>query len=275
MLLDALAAAEALPPDSSWHSVALVIAAAASALQGELHEADEMFGEAAETSAALGATGIESVAVAFQSLLAASRADWTRADALAERAQSVVRDAQLEDHVMSLAALAAGARSALRNGDWWSVHADLDRAAELLPRLTSAIGPVAILARIEFARVLLALGNREETLKLLDEVDEIVSRRPELSVFGGAVMDVRERLDTRAAEADGKGMTLTAAELRLLPLLATHLSFREIADRLYVSRNTVKTQAISVYRKLGVSSRGDAVVRASGLGMVEGDAAEG
>jgi LuxR family maltose regulon positive regulatory protein len=56
-----------------------------------------------------------------------------------------------------------------------------------------------------------------------------------------------------------------------LPLLVTHLSFREIAEQLYVSRNTVKTQAISVYRKLGVSSRADAIGRASTLGLVASD----
>ena len=61
---------------------------------------------------------------------------------------------------------------------------------------------------------------------------------------------------------DGWTDSLTPAELRLLPLLTTHLSFREIADRLFVSRNTVKTQAISVYRKLGASSRSEAVDRA-------------
>jgi LuxR family transcriptional regulator, maltose regulon positive regulatory protein len=61
---------------------------------------------------------------------------------------------------------------------------------------------------------------------------------------------------------------LTAAELRLLPLLSTHLSFREIGERLFVSRNTIKTQAISVYRKLGVSSRSEAIARASELGLV-------
>lgn len=57
---------------------------------------------------------------------------------------------------------------------------------------------------------------------------------------------------------------LTGAELRLLPLLATHLSFREIADQLQVSRNTVKTQAISIYRKLGVSGRSEAMAAAAG-----------
>ena len=65
------------------------------------------------------------------------------------------------------------------------------------------------------------------------------------------------------------GSSLTAAELRLLPLLTTHLTFREIGDRLYVSRNTVKTQAMSVYRKLGASSRSAALVRATELGLLE------
>ena len=54
-----------------------------------------------------------------------------------------------------------------------------------------------------------------------------------------------------------------------MPLLSTHLTFREIGERLYVSRNTVKTQAISIYRKLDVSSRGEAVIRAGELGLVE------
>ena len=72
-----------------------------------------------------------------------------------------------------------------------------------------------------------------------------------------------------SAAGERKGPGLTRAELRLLPLLATHLSFREIGARLYVSRNTVKTQAISVYRKLGVSSRSDAIDQAAQLGLVE------
>jgi LuxR family transcriptional regulator, maltose regulon positive regulatory protein len=57
--------------------------------------------------------------------------------------------------------------------------------------------------------------------------------------------------------------------LRLLPYLATHLSFREIGQQLYVSRNTIKTQAISVYRKLGVASRSQAIAYAARLGLVD------
>jgi LuxR family transcriptional regulator, maltose regulon positive regulatory protein len=65
---------------------------------------------------------------------------------------------------------------------------------------------------------------------------------------------------------------LTGAELRLLPLLSTHLSFPEIAAELFVSRNTIKTQSVSIYRKPGASSRSQAVARARALGLMEGSA---
>jgi len=69
--------------------------------------------------------------------------------------------------------------------------------------------------------------------------------------------------------------SLTPAELRLLPLLAMHLSFREIGERLYVSRSTVKTQALSAYRKLLASSRSEAVERAAELGLMDATVATG
>ena len=68
------------------------------------------------------------------------------------------------------------------------------------------------------------------------------------------------------ARRGGGTSSLTTAELRLVPLLPTHLSFREIAAQLFVSPHTVKTQVKSIYRKLGVSSRGEAVDLLSELG---------
>jgi ATP/maltotriose-dependent transcriptional regulator MalT len=64
--------------------------------------------------------------------------------------------------------------------------------------------------------------------------------------------------------------SLTAAELRVLPLLATHLSAPEIAAELFVSVHTVKSQQASLYRKLETSSRSQAVTRARQLGLLEG-----
>jgi LuxR family maltose regulon positive regulatory protein len=66
-----------------------------------------------------------------------------------------------------------------------------------------------------------------------------------------------------------RGPALTAAEIRVVQFLPTHLSFREIASRLYVSRNTVKTQVMSAYRKLGASSRTEAVERGRQLGVLD------
>jgi LuxR family maltose regulon positive regulatory protein len=62
---------------------------------------------------------------------------------------------------------------------------------------------------------------------------------------------------------------MTAAELRVLRFLPTHLSFREIAERTQVSANTVKTQANAVYRKFGVACRSDAVARARTCGLLD------
>ena len=62
---------------------------------------------------------------------------------------------------------------------------------------------------------------------------------------------------------------MTPAELRVLRYLPTHLTFAAIADELFVSRNTVKTQAIAIYRKLGVSTRDRAVQSAQSVGLLE------
>jgi LuxR family transcriptional regulator, maltose regulon positive regulatory protein len=65
-------------------------------------------------------------------------------------------------------------------------------------------------------------------------------------------------------------MSLTGAELRLLPYLATHLAFSEIATRLFISRNTVKSEAVSIHRKMGASSRSQAIERAVEVGLLDG-----
>lgn len=274
MRTHAARALDTLPLGSAWRAPALLALACANALEGDSWSADTLLGEAADIAASAGAAAVESTALAYGSLLAADRGDWPRADALAEAARRVVEGSHLEDSATTLFSLAATARAALRKGDCVTVWADLERARALLPCLTHAIGSFSVFLRIELVRVHLALGDVNGALLLLDEVDEIFSRRPRLGVLREDSTALRGQVEANVRRSTGRSATLTAAELRLLPLLTTHLSFREIAMRLYVSRNTVKTQAISVYRKLGVSSRGEAIVRASELGLVAGAAAE-
>ena len=61
----------------------------------------------------------------------------------------------------------------------------------------------------------------------------------------------------------------------MLPYLQTHLTFAQIAQRLYISRNTVATHVHTIYRKLAVSSRDDAVQRATAAGVLGGSDGHG
>ncbi len=103
-------------------------------------------------------------------------------------------------------------------------------------------------------------------MAVLGQAHDILQQRPDLGILPRQAEELQSRLAKITAVANGAS-SLTAAELRLLPLLPTHLSFREIGERLYLSTNTVKTQAYSVYRKLGVSSRSEAVTRTRQLGL--------
>jgi LuxR family maltose regulon positive regulatory protein len=72
----------------------------------------------------------------------------------------------------------------------------------------------------------------------------------------------------RRASANGHADELTDRELAVLRLLPGDLSQREIADSLYLSINTVKSHVKSIYRKLRVESRAEAVSRARELGVL-------
>jgi len=102
---------------------------------------------------------------------------------------------------------------------------------------------------------------------VLRQARDILQRRPDLGVLPDQADELHATLDTLRGGHPGVS-TLTTAELRLLPLLATHLHFLEIGQRLYISKHTVKTQAVSIYRKLGASSRSEAVQRLQEIGFL-------
>jgi LuxR family maltose regulon positive regulatory protein len=81
---------------------------------------------------------------------------------------------------------------------------------------------------------------------------------------------LRERLDRVARLVPRHRQTngeLSDREIAVLRMLAGSLSEREIARELYLSRNTVHTHTRSIYHKLGVSSRSNAVQKARGMGL--------
>ena len=213
----------------------------------------------------VGATIALSMALAERSILAMEREDWTEADSQAARARSVVRDAHLDDYVTSLLVYAAAARVAIHQGDARRAHEDLARAQRLRPQLTDALpafcgpGPVGARPRLSGAHRRgrgpdgVAGGRRR------------AAAAPRPRTLPRQADELRSRLGKIWADAIGAS-SLTAAELRLLPLLSTHYSFREIGERLHVSPNTVKSQAMSVYRKFAsppAARRSSAPVRSA------------
>jgi LuxR family maltose regulon positive regulatory protein len=159
------------------------------------------------------------------------------------------------------------------DGDIATAERALAQGQQLRPDLSYALPSYSVQTLAVMARAYLVLGDVNGARAVLLDAAEVLRHRPDLGVLVDEVARVRESINTRSHPVSGWESSLTAAELRLLPLLTTHLTFREIGDRLFVSRNTVKTQAISIYRKLGASSRGEAVQRAVELGLVDDSAA--
>jgi len=269
MLRDAESALADLPAKSIWRPGGLLAQGAALAVLGRDDRAREALAEAAALAAAAGLVDTEVIALGEGVLLACDHDDQTTADELEAELQAVVAAGGVEGHPARAFAHTTHARALLRCGRWNEARAAVTAARESVRQVADALPWLAVQVRLELARALLTLRDTRGAGELLDEARELLERSANLGTLAEQVEGLQLEIDL-SPEPEGVHHTgLTPAELRLLPLLATHLSFREIAQQLYVSRNTIKTQAISVYRKLGVSSRSEAVAEAQRLGLEE------
>jgi LuxR family transcriptional regulator, maltose regulon positive regulatory protein len=238
----------------------------ARALSGDLDGGDAWLEEAARVASQCGSVQFQAEALSERSLLMTARGNWSRAEVLADQADTATRRAGIE----VLIACAAQARVAMHQGDTVAVRRQLVSAQRLRPTATYAQPHIAVQARIELIRVHLALADMAGARTLMEEIDEILRIRPDLGTLVGQARELRARLARERGSNEAGVSSLTAAELRLLPLLATHMSYPEIAAELFVSGNTIKSQAYSLFRKLGVSTRSQAVARARELALLEG-----
>ncbi len=266
MVADTGAALAKLPRSSPWYPHALHMSGSAAMLAGADREADSLLADAAREAAVRGYPQTEMIAVSQRSLIARAGGDADRADALANEASNVLGRAELERYPAAAIAYAVSARAALRHGRWADARELVDAARPLSASVTEALPWLAVALRLELGRCYLALRDVDAALGVVAEIREIVRVRPSLGVLEAQAQELREQVESCPERGRESPNGLTPAELRLLPLLATHLSFREIADRLDVSRNTVKTQAISIYRKLGVTGRSEAM-KVAGTGL--------
>jgi LuxR family maltose regulon positive regulatory protein len=273
MLDDAAACTRGRPRGDLWRPAALLAAGAAHFLAGDAARAEPELSEALELATAAEAATIRTLAFCLRALL--SQGHEPAADPKREIDAPLAPTGAASATPSAVDALvhALSARAALRRGDREQALREAARAERLRPYLTYALPWLSALALLQLIHVRLGLADAEGARDLVRAVEDMLRIRPRLGTLVEEAAELRRR--TRALNDPGGrwASSLTSAEARLLPLLATHLSFREIGELLFVSRNTVKTQAISVYRKFGVSSRSEAIARALDLGLIDESAA--
>jgi LuxR family maltose regulon positive regulatory protein len=239
-------------------------------LSGDLDGGDAALEDAATVANKVGSYDDLVLALCERALVAFERGEWDRAELLTGEAEAALRRGRREESYAAALVSAVQARAALHRGDLAAVRQHLVTAQRLRPLLTYALPYFAIQARLELARVYIALADSPGARTLTREIDALLRRLPDMGTLRGQADTLRALLSRESSASGPAASALTAAELRLLPMLCTHLSIPEIAEEMYLSRNTIKTEVNSIYRKLGASSRSQAVTRSRELGLLAG-----
>jgi LuxR family maltose regulon positive regulatory protein len=266
MCADADEAAHRFAAQNLVRPVAALLQGIARFLSGDLDRADAFFQDVVSVRQKGMVPEVLWYALCERSLLAMARGDWSQAEVLAGEADTAMHATGLEDVLVC----AVQARIALHRRDIPAVHRHLVSAQRLRSLQTYAQPHLAVQVRIELTRVHLALGDLVGARTLMQEVHELLTRRPGLGTLADEARALQAQLSEERGSSALGASALTAAELRVLPMLSSHLSMREIAAELFVSPHTVRSQAMSIYRKLGASSRSQAVARSRELGLLEG-----
>ena len=257
------------PPWSPWRDTALYLCAQAHLLTGDVDRACVLFAESSSAAAAVANADSVVLSESELALLAMDRGRWTEAAERVERALAVIDEHRMHDYATGVLTFTAAARLAVRRGDPDEADRQITRAMRARLSSTFVLPFHAVGTRLELAKVHLTRGDHSTAGHLLREIDDVLLHRPNLGALVDQVSELRGLLSS-SRQGRAAGGPLSPAELRLLPYLQTHLTLGEIGERLFISRNTVRTEAASIYRKLGVSSRSDAVVQATKIGLLGG-----
>ena len=269
MRADADRAVALEPPGSPWHTMSSLLLGSACLLLGDRDGAVQAFERAARLGREDARPG-SSFALGQRALLAVDEHDWSTAASCAYDARELIDSAGLETSVTSLPAYIASALVALHRGNVQTARIDGAVALRLYRRPSPiAFSWLAAQMAIRLGRLLLAFDDLAGAQRKATEAGRYLSLLGPAGVLAEQRRQLVAELDRVRRKSASDGTALTAAELRILPLLPTHLSLGEIAHQLVLSRNTVKTQVAAIYRKLDATSRTEAVQRASDLGLLD------
>jgi LuxR family maltose regulon positive regulatory protein len=265
---DAAAASERLADDAPWQALGRLLQGVAGHLTGDRAAARGHLEEGARR-AAVAAPAVQVLCLAQLAALALDEDDGDTAEMCAARARRQVERVGLGDFPTSALVFAVSALDRARRGRVDEAQRDLRDGLRLLAALADFTPWYEAEARVLLARAALRLGDVVRARTLLAEASRIARRAPDAAVLDDWLGESWESADSFSSGRILGPSSLTTAELRVLRLLPTHLSFREIAGKLHVSANTIKTQAHAVYRKLDASSRTEAVHNARHVGLLD------
>ncbi|PWC03058.1 LuxR C-terminal-related transcriptional regulator [Agromyces badenianii] len=269
-LADAEFAYAAEPSWSPWRDQALVLLGEALLLVGDATRAEAVLREGSLLAATFGNTDVRIAGEAELAMLSMDRGHWEAGAQHVRTARDAIDERRMHDYASAVLAFSQAARLDLHHGNLTAARRELTSAMRARPACTHAMPSLAVRVRLQLARVYWAMGDHAIAHHLMREIEDILLHRPDLGSLLDQVSEFTRLISESEEQLGDGGPPLTPAELRLLPYLQTHLSVREIGERLFVSRNTVSSELGSIYRKLGVSTRSGAVDRATQLGLLGG-----
>jgi LuxR family transcriptional regulator, maltose regulon positive regulatory protein len=264
---DATRAYELESAQSPWRAVCRLYQGVAAQLTGDPVRARLLLDDGAHRSATV-MPRFEALCLAQLAIIDLGDRDWEAAEDTSARATALIRRERLDGSATSALVLALAALVSAQAGRADRAAESLRESTQLLGELDGHVAWYGLEARILLARAAARLTDVSRARTLLAEASRAARRLPDAPVVTVWLDEALGELDSGAAAALEDCSSLTLAELRILRFLPTHLSFREIGDRLHVSTNTVKSQAHAVYHKLGACSRSEAVARASRVGLI-------
>jgi LuxR family maltose regulon positive regulatory protein len=261
------AAMLAFPPPNPVLAVALYHLGAARYMLGRPEQAVSVL-ETARRMAEVQDQHVMHAIIAAELGLARLETGRTQAavDALDE-ARHVLRHHVMDTAMVAVIPYAASAYGYALEGRSAETTDHLRVGLRLVSRLQGPAPWFAVRAFAQLALAALVTGDAGQAKDLLRTAKQHYGRASACPMTENLLVAVQQRLAT-VADLDQLPEGLTLAETRVLQYLPTHLSFPDIADDLVVSRFTVKTQAMAIYRKLGVHSRREAVQTARTLGLL-------
>ena len=265
MHADALTAYRLLPAGHRAHEPAAVALGCSLVLLGRPAEAVPLLEEGSALGAARGPATLLALGVLAQMALEEGQLD--AAEASVQAGLALIAEQGLGENTFSASVNTAAACLGARRGDLARARVHLEKARSVLPRAAAAPWR-SIRTRVLLGRAALALGDLPLTGALLEEARRELANYPDAGILPRLLVREERALEAARGGAGVLSEPLTAAELKVLERLPTHLSLAEIGETLHISRNTVKAHVRSIYMKLEVSGRADAVERARRHGLL-------